>query len=50
MWLTFVYGQNKQLMIGQKAPDFNLKDLNQNTLKLSDLKGNFVVLHFAASW
>lgn len=35
---------------GEKAPPFTLKDLNGQTVSLSDLNGNIVVIHFAASW
>jgi peroxiredoxin len=48
--LTHVYGQNNQPMIGKDAPDFSLKDLNGGMVKLSELQGKFVVIHFAASW
>ncbi len=34
------------LKIGDKAPDFNLKDQNGNYVKLSGLKGKKVVLYF----
>jgi peroxiredoxin len=36
--------------VNSKAPDFTAKDLNGNTIKLSDLKGKVVVLDFWASW
>lgn len=32
------------------APDFDLKDLNGNSVKLSDYKGKFVILNFWAVW
>ncbi|MBI4688223.1 MAG: TlpA family protein disulfide reductase [Nitrospirae bacterium] len=32
------------------APQFELKDLNGNTWRLSDLKGKVVLLNFWASW
>jgi len=32
------------------APDFSLKDLNGNTVKLSDYKGKVVILNFWAVW
>lgn len=31
---------------GLKAPDFTLPDTNENSIKLSDLKGKWVVLYF----
>jgi hypothetical protein len=48
--LTQVYGQHNQSKIGEVAPDFNLEDLHGNMVKLSDLLGSFIVIHFAASW
>lgn len=35
---------------GDKAVDFELKDVNGNTYKLSDFKGQTVVLNFFATW
>ncbi len=32
------------------APDFSLKDVNGNTVHLSDFKGKVVVLNFWATW
>jgi len=32
------------------APDFSLKDLDGNTVKLSDYRGKIVFLNFWASW
>jgi len=34
----------------RKAPDFRLKDENQKEVKLSDFKGEVLLLHFWASW
>ncbi|MDA8106701.1 MAG: TlpA disulfide reductase family protein [Nitrospiraceae bacterium] len=34
----------------QKAPDFALKDLRGNTVRLSGLKGKVVLLNFWATW
>lgn len=35
---------------GDKAVDFELKDIDGNTYKLSDFKGQTVVLNFFATW
>ena len=35
---------------GGQAPDFVLKDLEENLVRLSDLRGKPVVLNFFASW
>jgi thiol-disulfide isomerase/thioredoxin len=40
----------KNEMLNQPAPDFNLKDLDGNYVKLSDLKGKVVVVDFWATW
>lgn len=34
------------LNIGDKAPDFELKDSNSEIIKLSKLKGRYVILYF----
>ncbi len=47
---TQLYSSETQSMIGKNAPDFSLVDINGNTIILSELKGNFIVLHFATSW
>ena len=38
------------LKVGAKAPDFELKTLSGETVKLSDLKGKKVMLNFWATW
>ncbi|OIK13246.1 alkyl hydroperoxide reductase [Bacillus sp. MUM 116] len=38
------------LKIGAKAPDFELKTLSGDKIKLSDLKGKKVMLNFWATW
>jgi peroxiredoxin len=38
------------LKVGSKAPDFELKTLAGETVKLSDLKGKKVMLNFWATW
>jgi len=35
---------------GNAAPDFTLKDLDGNTVKLSNYKGKYILLDFWASW
>jgi peroxiredoxin len=37
-------------LIGKKAPDFTLKDLNDKTVSLSSLKGSVVLINFWATW
>ncbi|MEA5260812.1 TlpA disulfide reductase family protein [Arcicella aquatica] len=40
----------KQKMINIDAPDFKLRDLNGNLVRLSDFKGSILVLDFWATW
>ena len=35
---------------GDKAPDFIIQSINNEPVSLSDFKGNYVLLHFWASW
>lgn len=37
-------------MIGQKAPDFTLKSSTGENLRLSEYRGEVVMLHFWATW
>ena len=36
--------------VGDKAPDFTIREAGGKTYKLSDLKGKVVMLQFTASW
>jgi peroxiredoxin len=40
----------KNLSVGQAAPDFEGRDADKRTLKLSELRGKVVVLMFSANW
>jgi len=42
--------QDENSMIGQAAPSFTLNGLDGKSYSLSDYKGNYVVIHFAATW
>ena len=54
--LVFMFGsfkllaQTDQPMIGAKGPSFELKSVDGKMYSLEQLKGKFVVLHFAATW
>jgi cytochrome oxidase Cu insertion factor (SCO1/SenC/PrrC family) len=36
--------------IGEAAPDFDLETVGGDSLRLRDLRGKLIVLHFGASW
>ena len=38
------------LIVGKEAPDFQLPDLNDKPLRLSDYRGKVVFLNFWATW
>lgn len=40
----------KRVSVGSIAPDFELKSIQGNTVKLSDFKGKFVVIDFWGAW
>jgi len=48
--ISFAQAQTGQPMMGFAAPAFELKSLEGKTISLADLKGKYVVLHFAATW
>jgi len=37
-------------LIGKRAPEFTLKDLNDKTVSLSSLRGKVVLINFWATW
>lgn len=43
-------GANVGLEVGNLAPDFELKTVEGNSIKLSSLKGKKVILNFWATW
>jgi peroxiredoxin len=40
----------KRSTVGSQAPDFTMKDINGNEIKLSDYKGKYILIDFWASW
>lgn len=46
LFCEFSYAQG----VNSKAPEFIAKDLQGNTVKLSELKGKVIILDFWASW
>lgn len=47
---TQASANNEGLAIGAKAPDFELKTLTGDTVRLSELKGKKIMLNFWATW
>ncbi len=45
-----VYEHNYLVKVGDKAPDFLIKEAGGKSYRLSDLKGKVVMLQFTASW
>lgn len=45
-----VYKDGYLVKTGDMAPDFTINEAGGNSYKLSDLKGNVVMLQFTASW
>lgn len=43
-------GQQSPAVTGSKAPDFTLRDLKGNRVRLSDYSGKVVLLEFWATW
>ncbi len=48
--LRFAYNEAKGLVIGTKAPDFELTDINGEVVRLSDFEGKVVYMDFWATW
>ena len=44
------YGGRPDALVGKKAIDFNVKDLNGNDLSLEQYRGNVILLDFWAVW
>jgi len=42
--------ETQQLEIGDKAPDFVMETIDRQKLALSELRGNYVLIQFWASW
>jgi len=38
------------MLVGQKAPEFSVKDINGNLVSISSLKGKVILLNFWATW
>jgi len=48
--LSQVPAKDPASVSGQKAPDFTLRNLKGETVKLGDMKGKVVLLCFSATW
>ena len=49
-FLVFRHPASNLIAIGQRAPDFTVKDSAGKELRLNDLRGKLVFLNFWASW
>jgi peroxiredoxin len=47
---TVLIAQSEQPMIGQAAPSFNLPGLDGKTYSLEQFRGQYIVIHLAATW
>lgn len=45
-----LHAQEGQPMIGQLAPSFELKSVDNKTYSLAQFKGKLTLIHFAATW
>jgi peroxiredoxin len=45
-----VYADNYLVRVGDKVPEFIIKEAGGKTYRISDLKGKVVMLQFTASW
>jgi peroxiredoxin len=50
LYINLFVEKNSILKVGDRAPDFVLKDLNGNNVKLSDYRGKGVFLNFWGTW
>lgn len=50
LYINLFTEKNTILKVGDQAPDFVLKDLNGNNVKLSDYRGKGVFLNFWGTW
>lgn len=50
LWGALKGGTNPVPLVGQSAPDFELKNLAGETTRLSDFKGKPLLLNFWATW
>jgi peroxiredoxin len=48
--VLFSIGQEDQYLIGKPAPTFTLTAIDGKSYSLAEMKGMYVVLHFAATW
>jgi peroxiredoxin len=44
------YDPNIRIRVGNKAPNFTIKDINGNSINLSDYKGKYLMIDFWATW
>src|SRR5690349_13018523 len=50
LWAPVLVNAETPTLVGQPAPDFALRSLQQQTLRLSEFRGEVVLINFWASW
>jgi peroxiredoxin len=48
--VLFSFGQDDQHLIGRAAPSFTLRAVDGKIYSLEQMKGKYVVIHFATTW
>ncbi|MBK8954410.1 MAG: TlpA family protein disulfide reductase [Saprospiraceae bacterium] len=49
-YLVYYFFFNSMLVLGQMAPDFQATDLNNDSIKLEQFKGRYLLIEFWGSW
>jgi thiol-disulfide isomerase/thioredoxin len=47
---TYYWYKQPKFVMGEQAPDFSFQNLTGTTVRLSEMQGKYVLLHFWGSW